>query len=375
MTSVRIRAARTRGILVLAFALTAVSCFASCPLDEQTVDAIRVLVDAHIEADPAPGLVLAVRCGDTYWIEAFGLSVIKTQEPMDSSLQFFVGSISQQFVAASILKLREAGLLELDDPISDYIDHVPDDWSAITIRHLLTHTSGANSFGGYNELPVGIGFVYPSETIIQSMMLGPLFFTPGEEFLFGRTTGYAVLAYVAECVTGETIESYIEREFLTPLGLLDTWFATIRHPENMAGFYHHYWDGHAMFEELPVFDMGLGSAMYSTATDLLAWQIALSTGRVIAEESYALMTEQATTRNAEGVIETHDYGLGLEVYVSEDGEIAKLGHFGDGGGHRCGLWAYPPADVVVVLLQNSDRQLDPLLEDIEAVLFQSGASD
>ena len=370
MTSVRMRAARTWGILVLALALSSVSCFASSPLDEQTVDAVCNLVNAHIEADLTPGLVVAVRCGDAYWIEAFGLSVIKTQEPMDSSLQFFVGSISQQFVAASVLKLREAGLLDLDDPITDHIDDVPDEWSAIAIRHLLTHTSGANSFGGYNELPVGVGSVYPPESIVRSMMSGQLFFTPGEEFLFGRTTGYAVLAYVVERVTGETIESYIEREFLAPLGLLDTWFATIRLPENMAGFYHHYWDGHALFEELPTYDMGLGSAMYSTATDLLAWQNALSTGRVIAEESYALMTEQATTRSAEGVIETHDYGLGLEVYVSEDGDITKVGHIGDGGGHRCGLWAYPSADVAIVLLQNSDRPLRPLFEDIEAVLFQ-----
>ena len=373
MTSARTRAASTWVLLILASALSAVSCSASCPLDEQTVEEIVGLADAHIEADVTPGLVLAIRCGAAYWIEAFGLSVIKTREPMDSSFQFFVGSISMQFVAASVLKLRESGLLDLDDPITEHIDDVPDDWSAITFRHLLTHTSGANSFGGYSALPFDNWSVYSSESVIRSMLTGKLFFAPGEEFLFGRTTGYAVLAYIVERTTGETIEAYIEREFLAPLKLLDTGFATVRPPAQLAGFYHHYWNGKAMFEEVPHFDTALGSAMYSTAADLFAWQIALSTGRVISDDSYALMTEQVTTRNAEGVVETHNYGLGLEVYVNEDGVLVELGHVGESG-HRCGLWEYPAADIVVVALQNCDRPLRPLLEDIEAVLFRQGAS-
>jgi len=365
---------RRLGFLALALALSLGACAASCPLDDQTLDAIRNLADAHIEADIAPGIVLAIRCGDAYWIEPFGLSLIKTQEPMDSSLQFFVGSISKQFVAAAILRLRESGVLDLDDPISNFIDQVPDDWAVITIRHLLTHTSGANSFGGYTQLPFDAGGVWPSESVISAMMTGDLAFVPGEEYCYSRTTGYMILAFVVERVAGVTLETYIEREFLAPLKLSGTGFATVHEPTKLTGFYHHYWNGQAMFEEVPHFDTALGSAMYSTAADLLAWQIALSTGQVISKDSYTMMTTRATTCSADGVTETHDYGLGLEVIVNEDDSLAELGHRGHGG-HRASLWVYPAADIVVAVLQNCDRPLRPLLEDIEAVLFPPAPSD
>ena len=341
---------------------------AACPLPQSTVDGIRALVAQYIEDDISPGLLLGIRCGDSYWIEAFGVSDISTGAPLEATHQFLIGSIAKQMVAAAVMRLVEDGRLSLESPISDYVQHLRDTWAGITVRQCLNHTSGTFSFAG---LPVDTGSgALTAEAVIGFITSGRLSFPPGEDHLYS-TVGYFILAYIVEQITGEPIDMYIERHFLEPLGMTETGFLKGRAPETLAGYHQHYWKGQAFYTEPPTTSWGLADGMYSTAADLFTWQVALASGEVVSESSWALMTQRTVTQSSDGIAATHDYGFGLEVHVGEDGEISEVGHWGNGGGHICFLAEYPTEDIALLALQNSNGRLAPLLEDIKAVLFNA----
>jgi D-alanyl-D-alanine carboxypeptidase len=368
-----VRLIRVPTLLLLGMAVLACSCgTAACPLASSTLDEIEALVEDYVERDVSPGLLLGIRCGESMWVEAFGVSDISTGAPLETSHQFLVASLAKQFVAAVVMRLVEDGELALESRISNYIEDVPGAWTDITIRHCLNHTSGTFSFG---TLPVDIGNgVLSSDAVIGFLTAGDLFFAPGEDFIYS-TVGYFVLSYIVERITGESVDVYIEREFLEPLGMTETGFLANCPPENLAGYHQYYWRGQALVTDPPTTSWGLGDGMYSTARDLFAWQAALVSGRVVSEASYAMITERTETPGADGEAAVHDYGFGLEVFVDEEGELAEVGHWGNGGGHISRLWAYPSHDVVVVSLQNSNGRLAPLLDSIESVLLDSSSGE
>ena len=341
----------------------------SCPLPEETLDTIRDWVEQDIAADACPGLVLGVRCGNSIWIEAFGVSDMDTQAPLESSHQFLIGSIAKQFVAVGIMRLVEEGRLSLDDRIGDYIDNLKPSWSGITIRHCLNHTSGIASFGVFGGLPANTATTNVTRAdIIGYITAGDLFYPPGEDHIYS-TAAYDVLAYIVELVTGAPIDTFITREFLEPLGMHDTGFLMNRSPASLAGYHQHYWKGQVFFRDPPTTSWGFADGMFATVSDLLTWQAALSSGQVIREASYASMIVRTTTR-AGGVTRTHDYGLGLQVFADATGAISEVGHWGNGGGHIAYVWGYPEQDIGVVALQCSTGNglLAPLLQEIGDLL-------
>lgn len=363
------RAVRTRGAalpVAAAIALVASMHAVARPLSQPVLEEIRSLAAQYIEDDLSPGLILGIRCGTSYWIEAFGISDISTGEPLATSHQFLVGSIAKQFVASAVMRLAEDGRLDLDDPICEYVPHLTETWARITVRHCLNHTSGTFSFSG---LPIDIGHgTLTSEAVIGFITSGRLFFKPGEDFLYS-TVGYFLLGYIVEQVTGASVDIFIDREFLQPLGMKDTGFLALRRPTDLAGYHQHYWRGQAFFTDPPTTSRGLADGMYSTARDLFVWQAALASGQVVSASSYATMTDRTTTRDADGEETTHDYGFGLEVFANERDETTEVGHWGNGGGHIAFLWSYPPYDIAVVALQNSNGRLAPLLDEIESILL------
>ncbi|MFC2077301.1 serine hydrolase, partial [Candidatus Bipolaricaulota bacterium] len=99
------------------------------PGGDGVIAEIRTLVKAYIRDDISPGLVVGLRFGETTWIEAFGISDIKTSDLLTSEHQFFVGSIAKQFTAAAVLRLIEEGRACLDASITSYLPDAPETWS------------------------------------------------------------------------------------------------------------------------------------------------------------------------------------------------------------------------------------------------------
>jgi len=318
--------------------------------------------------DLTPGLVLGVRWGDAVWVEAYGVTDAAQPEPMRPSTQLYIGSISKQFTAACILRLVERDLLGLDWPVSRVLRDAPERWSDVTIHHLLTHTSGINSYG---SLPYELGEgVLPSKTLLAFITSAGTFFEPGTDYVYS-SADYAVLACVVEEVSGTSYGDFLERTFLAPLGLRDTGYWVDRRPPNLAMNHKVYIEGAATFTPYINVSLGLGaSSIHSTVADLLRWQKALVDGRVVSPASYALMVTPASYLASNGTRESVDYGYGLQLEFDEGGALFGVGHGGINAGHIGWLWGYPTKDIAFVALQNSDGMLPPLLDRIEEVLLQ-----
>jgi len=344
----------------------------ACPEADAVIAEVRALAEAYIRDDVSPGLVVGLRLGETTWIEAFGISDIGARDPLTAEHQFFVGSIAKQFTAAAILRLVERGRADLDASISSCWPDAPEAWSGITIRHLLNHTSGICSLAG---IPYDLGEgVLASEAVMSFITPTRLRFAPGEDWVYS-SAAYLVLAYLVERIAGTAFEAFIEQAFLGPLGMTKTGYRIRREPDRLAGYHRAYWQGEAMFTTPSQDVLGLGFGMYSTVSDLFIWEAALRSGRVVSEATFAEMTTPTVTRNALGEMSKHDYGLGLELRFDDCGALSRIGHGGNGGGHIGIVWSYPAEDAVLIVLQNSDSMLPPLLEEIEDVLLAACAAE
>jgi len=372
MSSRRRRVTAKRLFVTVLAVLMGSGTLLACPGADGVIAEIRTLVETYIRDDISPGLVVGLRFGETTWIEAFGISDIKTRDLLTSEHQFFVGSIAKQLTAAAVLRLIEKGQVSLDASITSYLPDAPEAWSEITIRHLLNHTSGICSLGSMpNDLGEG---VIVSEMVIGFIRPTELRFAPGEDWVYS-TAGYYVLAYIVERITGAPFEAFVEQEFLGPLGMTETGYRIQREPDRLAGYHRVYWQGEAMFVEPSDDVLGLGFGMYSTVSDLFVWEAALRSGRVVSEVTFAEMTKPTETRSVSGEVSIHDYGFGLELRFDDLGTLSRVGHGGNGGGHIGIVWSYPAEDIVLIVLQNSDSMLPPLLEEIEAVLLSACASE
>jgi len=372
MRSGRCAAAPASFLVSLLVLVTGSGALFASPEADAVIAEVRTLAEAYIRDDVSPGLVVGLRFGETTWIEAFGISDIEERGPLTSEHQFFVGSIAKQFTAAAMLRLVEQGRASLDASIAAYWPDAPEAWSGITIRHLLNHTSGICSLAG---IPYHLGEgVLVSEAVMSFITPTRLRFAPGEDWVYS-SAAYFVLAYIVERIAGTTFEAFVEQAFLGPLGLTSTGYRIQREPDQLAGYHRAYWQGEAMFTQPSQDILGLGYGMFSTVSDLFVWEAALRSGRVVSEATFAEMTEPTVTRDALGQIATHDYGLGLELRFDDCGVLSRVGHGGNGGGHIGIVWSYPPEDAVLIVLQNSDSMLPPLLEEIEDVLLASWAAE
>ena len=201
-----------RALLLLFVAST---CFA------QSAERMDEVVQTYVRDKTFMGTVLVARGSDVIFSKGYGSANLEWDIPNTPATKFRLGSVTKQFTAASILLLEERGKLKLDDPIKKYVPDAPQAWDSITIFNLLTHTSGIPNFTSLpdygslklNETPVG-------KTIL-SVRDKPLDFTPGEKMSYSNS-GYLVLGYVIERVTGGSYEKFVTDNIFTPLGMKDS---------------------------------------------------------------------------------------------------------------------------------------------------------
>ncbi len=192
-----------------------------------------------------------------------------------------VGSITKQFTAAAILKLEMMGRLRVSDPISRYVGPVPPDKAPITLRALLTHTSG---------LPDALGDDYDvlsREQMLAGALAAPLVDRPGARFHYSNV-GYSMLAAIVERVSGEPYERFLRRHLFRPAGMRQTGYVLPRWPRRRVAVeydrrgraqgrpFDHPWapDG-------PYWNLRGNGGLLSTARDMACWHRALEGDRVL----------------------------------------------------------------------------------------------
>lgn len=195
-------------------------------LSAERREAIETFLPEWMAHHQIPGAAIAVVDGDSVAAEGFGARTLENNTPVTEDTLFGIGSCTKPFTATAIMQLVEDGELALDDPVDDYIPHLEDaPGEPVTVEELLTHTSGMPSdglapalitrqFGAGGEVPLSSEADFRRH--VQASVDRRV--TDREAFFY-YNSGYVMLGRIIETVTGQSFESYLEEEILSPLGM------------------------------------------------------------------------------------------------------------------------------------------------------------
>jgi len=305
-------------------------------------DNVDEFVKAQMQRHSVPGLSLAViKDGVAVKVQGYGLANVEQKTPVTPESVFKIGSVSKQFIATGIMLLAQGGKLSIDDPIGRYLEGTPSSWNVITLRHLLTHTSGI-----VREAPGFDPFKIQSDAdVIRTAYPLPLRFEPGSKWEYCNV-GYFALAEVIRKVTGQPWTEYLRTAVFEPSGMMAT--RPTNASKGIAGRAVGY-AGKGNGEVAPDWPaLRASGAFLSTVLDLVKWDRQLATNTILNDSSRRQMWTPVRLSNGE----THPYGFGWEL-----GDIKGHRHVGHGGslpGFRSGFSRYPDDKLTVIVLINAD---------------------
>jgi D-alanyl-D-alanine carboxypeptidase len=354
--------------LSLIFGLALTACALPRPAEISTTaveadPALGARVDAAAEGAlgeiPAAGLSIAVvRHGRLVLAKGYGYADLADRVPASAATSYRLASITKEFTAAAILHLEEEGRLSLDDPIGDYLLDYPGEGRRITIRQLLSHTSGLSDAAVLPVLEESGGVGIDRGQLIDLVASEPLDAKPGTEHSYSNV-GFILLDIVIEHVTGMTYADYLHEEILGPLGLDQTFQCPDeqRPDDRWAHGYdiqYGYWlralrlGRSPAFIDPPPINMDVVSsagALCSTATDLARWPGLLRS--FLDPGSFREMSRPTVLADGAKV----PYGLGLQI--RRFGSHPALSHGGVVNGFVSLVADFPADDLSVAMLVNT----------------------
>jgi CubicO group peptidase (beta-lactamase class C family) len=298
-----------------------------------------------------PGLSLAVLMhGKTIKTAAYGFSNIKQRTPATPETIYQIASVSKQFIAAGVMSLVQDGQLDLGDSISMYLKDAPSAWGGITIRHLLTHTSGlVRESPGFDPLKV-----QSDAAVIRAAYAIPLLFAPGARWEYSNL-GYFVLAEVMRVVTGRPWADYLNERIFSPLGMTSTY------PTNtkivLANRAQGYVDNNALRDAAAWPALRPSGAFLSTVLDLAKWDAALITGGILTDSTRRQMWTPVTLNDGSSA----PYGFGWMLANVRGHRLVH--HPGGMPGARADIARFVDDELTVIVLMNLDDV------DIDAIVL------
>jgi len=309
------------------------------------------------------GSVILARDGRSLFSKAYGLANVELDVPNTPQTLFRIASITKSFTATAIMLLQERGKLKVTDSVCRYFADCPSAWQPITLRNLLTHTSGlptpyADS-AAQNMRSVGVA---PAE-ILEGMRSRPLEFVPGEKFEY-TNSGYLLLGMIIESISAKSYGDFLQQNIFAPLGMKHSGnFSNSDIVRNRSSGYLLPEGGvlsnSAQFD--PSRALAAGS-LWSTTEDMLLFDTALYAGKIVSRKS---LEEMLTPFK-----EDYGYGLGIEK-TSKTPSRTVIGHSGTVSGFTCDLVHYSAENVVVIILSNKPRagELTTIGDHLAAIVF------
>jgi len=373
-------------------------------LDPARIAQISARMKSFVDRGRAAGIVtLVAHRGQVVNLSAVGNQDNESQTLMQTDTIFQIASMTKPITAAGIQILVEDGLLAITDPVRKHLpgfaniqlitksaegdlQEVRKPWRAITIRDLLTHTSGMG--GGYSE-PIKDLFDKRDRTLAEAVELFPqrhLEFEPGTQWGYSNM-GIATLGRIIEVVSGKSYEEFITERIFTPLGMKDSHFFVPgeKHPR-VAAVYR--FDGSTLARaDMDIYRAGAKypspeAGLYSTAPDLFRfYQMMLSGGtfggkRILSKASVELMTRNHTGELRAGFSPGMGFGLGWSVVRNVEGmfRLNSIGTYGHGGLYKTYGFVDPQKELVgIILLQRLSNDGD-LADEINAFLAMVNAA-
>jgi len=316
---------------------------------QMTADFDKILTD-QFKPDGTGCAALVAKDGQVIYRKAFGLADLELNVPMKPDMVFRIGSITKQFTAIAILQLMEQGKLSLQDEITKYIPDYPMHGHSITIEHLLTHTSGIRSYTNVQMFREMIRTDLKPEEIIEKNKALPMEFAPGTKWNYNNS-GYIMLGYIIEKVTGKTYPEYLQENFFTPLGMTSSYYGDdTRIIKNRASGYQPGEGGTVNADYLSMTLPYAAGSIMSTVDDLYKWNRALHSYKLVKKETLDMAHTSYKLTDGKPV----GYGYGWSL--SELQGSRSIEHGGGINGYLSYAIYLPEEDVFVALLSNSNGQ-------------------
>lgn len=274
---------------------------------ESRIDTL--ILELFSDSTQPGGVFLVSRKGEEIYKKAFGMANIELNVKMDIDNVFQIGSMTKQFTAVSILILEEQGKLRVNDPVSKFLPDFPNGKN-ITISHLLSHTSGIKNYTKMKSISEIATRTMNPEEVVNFFKDEPVKFSPGEKFKYNNS-GYVLLGYLIELVSGESYEQFIQRNIFDKLGMKNSYYASDRVViKNRAYGYHKKTDGFVNKKSISFSIPYAAGALMSTLDDMLKWQNALSSNLILNRESLAKAFTKKSLDN--GTLINYGYGWHLK---------------------------------------------------------------
>lgn len=282
----------------------------------------------------------------------YGLADIAAHIPNTPQTRFRIGSITKQFTAMAILMLQDSGKLHVQDRICRYIPACPADWQPITIAELLTHTSGIPDYTNFSDFVATWTQPTTPEELIARFKDAPLDFPPGSVFRYS-SSGYVLLGYIIERVSGEAYATFLREHILVPLKMTNTGYDSTHPslPQHATGYYANYSKPDA-YDPSVLYAAG---ALYSTAEDLYLWDQALMMHELVSQQALDAMFTvhiRCPPTGPGGCLLSTDDGYGYGWFIASEPQGELIYHVGHIDGFFTYNGFYPERHLIVVVLSN-----------------------
>jgi CubicO group peptidase (beta-lactamase class C family) len=334
--------------LLLLFIIAGIILSAQTMQDKQLANSLDELVSPEFKPTEPGIAILIAKNRQVVYEKAFGSANTELNTPLQPDMVFRIGSITKQFTAIAILQLAEQGKISLQDSLQKYIKDFPSKGYTITIENLLTHTSGIMDYSNADTThnPYIEREDFTPQRIIKYFNYQPLEFKPGTKYNYSNS-GYVLLAYIIEKVTGKNYHDYMEANVINRAGLTHTLYANentivpkrVRGYTRDRGFYEN-----AEYQTLSI-GFGCGDLL-STVEDLYQWNNALLDYKLVKKET---LDKAFTPFKLDNEIET---GYGYGWFINEVNGKKCIHHEGQVSGFIAAEQYFPDNNVYVSIITN-----------------------
>ncbi|MDR2084297.1 MAG: beta-lactamase family protein [Bacteroidales bacterium] len=333
-------------------------------LNSETSQIIDETLNRYCKITGFNGVVMIVNNGDLVFNKAYGYANTgKDKIPMATDMPFQLASVSKQFTAAAIMKLKQDNLLDYDDNVYSYIPDFP--YKEVTIKQLLNHTAGMfnymylleNNWNNENKFA-------NNDTLMRMISKSglPLYFTPGKRFDYSNT-GYAVLASIVEHISNKSFQDFMDENFFTPLGMKNTYVSTGTNiTDNSVNGFVRYRSRLYPYEYTIHDGIAGDKGIYSTSWDMYKWDKSLYNYKVLSKE----ILEEAFNPTVINKRKVVPYGYGFRL-KEENGQKVVY-HNGMWEGFRINYYRYPEMKNTILVMNNCGFNVSSLTSKIKSIV-------
>lgn len=334
------------------FLLAAIISFASCApyaLKSSTAGAIDALFADYNKSGSPGASITVIDNGRTVFSKAYGFADVENRIPAHSNTSYRLASVTKQFTATAVLMLVDRGKLSLDSRLTDVLPGAPPYARNVTIRHLLTHTSGLVDYE--DLIPDSQTVQVLDRDVLMSLnKIDSVYFPPGAKYRYSNS-GYALLALVVEALSGQSFAGFLKEQIFKPLGMDRTvaFEKGVSTVENRAYGYSKTETGFIQTDQSVTSAVLGDGGIYSSVDELSRWDRELHDSRLLGPGLRQQSFTPATL--SDGTTTKYGFGWNIEPYKNQ----SSIFHTGSTRGFRNAILRFPERQLTIIILTNRNE--------------------